>query len=151
MSELCLTTAEVKAVLKSLDINEAMGPDGISARLLRATAAEIAPSLRTGAKPQEWKEANLVSVYKKGEAECAEDYRPISRLSLVSRVLERCVLISFQDLLCEVVRACQHGFRHGKSCTSNLLEMLDHIGSMLDNGACIWTCPKRSIKATIAA
>ena len=34
----------------------------------------------------------------------------------------------------EVVRDCQHGFIRRKSCTSNLLEVLDHVGSLLDDG-----------------
>ena len=33
-----------------------------------------------------------------------------------------------------MVRDCQHGFITGKSCTSKLLEVLDHVGSLLDNG-----------------
>ena len=33
-----------------------------------------------------------------------------------------------------MVRDCQHGFIGGKSCTSNLLEVLDHVGSLLDDG-----------------
>ena len=33
-----------------------------------------------------------------------------------------------------MVRDCQHGFIRGKSCTSNLLEVLDHVGSLLDDG-----------------
>ena len=32
-----------------------------------------------------------------------------------------------------MVRDCQHGFIRGKSCTSNLLEVLDHVGSLLDD------------------
>ena len=40
----------------------------------------------------------------------------------------------FKDRLYEVVRDCQHGFIRGKSCTSNLLEVLDHVGSLLDDG-----------------
>ena len=39
-----------------------------------------------------------------------------------------------KDRLCEVVRDCQHGFIRGKSCTSNLLEVLDHVGPLLDDG-----------------
>ena len=38
-------------------------------------------------------------------------------------------------MLCKVIRSCQHGFLNGKSCTPNLLELLDHISSMLDNGS----------------
>ena len=33
-----------------------------------------------------------------------------------------------------MVRDYQHGFIRGKSCTSNLLEVLDHVGSLLDDG-----------------
>ena len=33
-----------------------------------------------------------------------------------------------------MVRDCQYGFIRGKSCTSNVLEVLDHVGSLLDNG-----------------
>ena len=143
MSDLCLITAKIQTVLVGLDVNKATGPDKISARLLKETSTEIAPSLcklfnkslRTGIVPQEWKEANVVPVFKKGEAEYVENYRPISLLSLVSKVLERCLLDSFKDQLYEIVKSCQHGFRNGKSCTSNLLEVLDYIGSMLDNGS----------------
>ena len=34
----------------------------------------------------------------------------------------------------EVVRDCRHGFIRGKSCTSNLLDVLGHMGSVLDDG-----------------
>ena len=33
-----------------------------------------------------------------------------------------------------MLRDCQHGFIRGKSCTSNLLEVLDQVSSLLDNG-----------------
>ena len=33
-----------------------------------------------------------------------------------------------------MVRDCQHGSIRGKSCTPNLLEVFDHMGSLLDNG-----------------
>ena len=33
-----------------------------------------------------------------------------------------------------MVRDCQHGLIRGKSCTSNLLEVLDNVGSLLDDG-----------------
>ena len=33
-----------------------------------------------------------------------------------------------------MVRDCQHGFIRGQSCTSNILEVLNHLGSPLDDG-----------------
>ena len=58
------------AVLSSLDVNKASGPDEIPARTLKETAHEIAPSLcdlfnkllRLGALLTEWKLANIVPV-----------------------------------------------------------------------------------------
>ena len=40
----------------------------------------------------------------------------------------------FKDKLYEVARDCQQGFIRGKSFSSNLLEVLDHEGSLLDDG-----------------
>ena len=142
MNDLCLTVDDVQTILESLDVTKATGPDAIPARLLKETAHVIAPplsklfnkSLSTGTVPLEWKEANVVPVFKKGEDDYTENYRPISLLPLVSKVLEWYVLNSFKDRLCESIKARQHGFLRGKSCTSNLLEVLHHIGAMLDKG-----------------
>ena len=86
-------------MFEALDVTKAIGPDKIPAKLLKETASVIAPSLcklfnkslSTGSFPQNWKEANVAPVFKKGEAGCTENYRPISLPSLVSKVLERCV------------------------------------------------------------
>lgn len=91
-------------------------------------------SLSTGTVPQEWKETNIVPGFKKGEAEYTENYSLISLLPPVSKVLEGCVLNRNKDRLPEVIKVCQHGFLHGKSCTSILLEVLFHIGALLDRG-----------------
>ena len=78
--------------------------------------------------------ANIVSVYKKGEKEHAENYWPMSLLSIVSNVLERCVLNNVCSQLYQVITASQHGFTRGRSCVTNLLEVTNHISSVLDVG-----------------
>ena len=78
-----------------LNVNKATGLDGIPARLLRETVDIITPSftklfnksLQLGIIPDEWKVAYVVPVYKKGRKDCVENYRPISLLPLVSKVL----------------------------------------------------------------
>ncbi len=142
MTELILRELEVEVTLKSLDNNKATGPDEIPARLLKATAPVIAPSLckllnkslRLGTVPEEWKLANVVPVHKKGDKGQTENYRPISLLSIVSKVLERRVLVSIKYHLSRIINKCQHSFLQGKSCITNLLEVLDYIGRILDNG-----------------
>ena len=141
-SDLQLTIEEVARTLLALDTTKATGPDGIPSRLLKETAWQIAPSLTQifnkslscGEIPAEWKLANIVPVHKKGEKSQVENYRPIFLLSIISKVLERCVLRNLRDHLLELINDSQHGFIPGKSCTTQLLEVLDYIGSLLDGG-----------------
>lgn len=71
-------------------------------------------------------------VHKKDEKDHVENYRPISLLCIVSKVLERCVLNCIKQRLEELIVDCQHGFRCGRSCVTNLLESQDHIGAIVD-------------------
>ena len=142
ITDVNLTVYKLQAVLEALDVTKATGSDGIPARLLKETSEVIAPSLcclfnkslNTGTLPDEWKLANVVPVHKKGTAEYTENYRPISLLPIVSKVLERCVLNNIKCHLHQLVHSSQHGFFTGRSCTTNLIEALDNIGSLLDSG-----------------
>ena len=80
----------------------------------------------------EWKLANIVSVHKKGDREHAENYRPISLLPLVSKVFERCIFNSIKYHVFRQINPCQHGFVAGRSCVTQLIEVLEHIGRVLD-------------------
>ena len=137
-----LSPCEVVAALRSLDVTKASGPDEISARLLKETAEQIAPSLtlrynqslNTGVFPDDWKLANIVPVLKKDIKEYVENYRPISLLTIISKVLERCVLVRLQDHLLQMLHQEQHGFIPGRSCVTQLVKVLNYIGSLLDSG-----------------
>ena len=48
-------------------------------------------SLALGVVPCKWKEANITPVFKRDDPTLAENYRPISLLCILSKVLERCV------------------------------------------------------------
>jgi len=105
--DLQISVTEVLAYLRQLDVNKATGPDGIPSRLLKETAEQIAPSLtklfnkslQLGVVPSDWKLANLVPIFKTGKRELVENYRPISLLPVISKVLERCVLAGLKDHL----------------------------------------------------
>ena len=77
--------------------------------------------------------ANVVPVHKKDNKEYAENYRPISLLCLVSKVMERYVFNSIKDRVYSLIDSSQHGFITGRSCVTQLVEVLDYIGSQLDN------------------
>ena len=130
------------AALRNLNPDKALGPDGIPGRILKESAQTIAPSLTLlfnkslhfAVVPHEWKLANVVPIFKKGVKDHVQNYRPISLLCVVSKLLERCVLNHIWDHLQEVINDCQHGFMPSRSCTSQLIGVLDKIGNFLDRG-----------------
>ena len=88
---------EVVALIRSLYISKATGPDGISARMLKGTVHSIVPSLtkvfnvsiKAGQFPQCWKESSIVPIPKGGYHSKPGNCRPISLLSITSKLLER--------------------------------------------------------------
>ena len=104
--------------LKQLEVDKATGSDGIPVRLLKETADQIAPfltklfikSLRVGIFPGGWKLANIVPIFNKGKRHFVENYRPISLLAVISKVLERCVLAGLRDHISHLISREQHGF-----------------------------------------
>ena len=136
LNEINFSELEVFAALRSLNPDKALGPDGIPGRILKETAQQIAPSLtllfnkslHSAVVPDEWKLANVVPVFKRGIKEHVQNYRPISLLCIVSKVLERCVLNHIWEHLQEIINDHQHGFMPGRSCTSQLVGVLDKIG-----------------------
>ena len=79
-------------------------------------------SLRLGCLPEDWKLANIGLVFKKDSKEKAESYRPISLLSIVSKVVERCLFNAIGDHVFNLISACQHGLIAERSCVTQLVE-----------------------------
>ena len=131
---------EVEALLLSIDPSKAQGPDQIPARLLKECAQEISESLcllfnksfHTGIFPQQWKLANIVPILKKCPASNVQNYRPISLLSNIGKIFERCVFNRVINHISNQLHNFQHGFLKGKSCTTHLLQVIDEIGKSLD-------------------
>ena len=142
LNELEIPLKIVLTSLKQLDINKATGSDWIPVRLLKETADQIAPSLillfnkslRLGIFPWDWKLANIVPIFKKGKRDFVENYRPISLLPLISKVLERCLLAGLRDHISHLISLEQHDFLAGRSCVTQLTSVLHYIGGHLDDG-----------------
>ncbi len=120
ISDLLCSEEEVEFLLSSVDPNKATGPDGISARMLKSTAASIAPavmaifnlSLIQGQLPMEWKVAQVIPIPKSEQLSNPTNYRPISLLSILSKLLERYVQTHLLN---------HFHFSKGKSTTGALL------------------------------
>ena len=92
-------------LLATTRVNTATGPDGLSSIMLRMTSHTIVEpltslfnhSLQSGIVPDDWKQSNVTPIFKSGDPSSTANYRPISLLSLVSKVLERIVHNAFMD------------------------------------------------------
>ena len=124
---------EVTKELKAINPSNAYGPDQIPGRLLKECTSEIAPpltrliinlSLHVGCVPKDC--ANIVPVFKKGNKEEVVNYRPISLLSLVSKIAERCVFAHFYSFIAGNIYPLQHGFVKGRSTITQLLDTASH-------------------------
>ena len=127
---------EVSQCLMNLDTLKAFGSDGIPSRLLKACRLEIAPSvcelfnhsLHTCRIPSEWKSADVTPVHKKERKELAENYKPISLLPILGKVLERCECLGLYGHTKHLISRSQHGFLRQRSCVTQLLSVLHSIG-----------------------
>ena len=108
---------------------KACGPDRLPSRILKECAAELAlsisklfnKSLSRGKLPKQWEEALSVPIHKKKDRDLVTNYRPISLLCVLSKVLERCVFNRCIDHLSDSLSNSQHGFLKGRSTTTKML------------------------------
>ena len=129
-------------LLQTLDTSKASGPDDISTRMLKETASAIAPSLTTlfnysvqnGVISDEWKCSNIVPIPKSSHKALACNYRPISLLSTVSKILEKHI---YNLVFAHVKTSCplspsQWEFLPGRSAGSALLTVTDEWHRILE-------------------
>ena len=66
--------------------------------------------------PQNWKDANIVPIFKKGSRKECGNYRGISLLSIAGKILARIILNRLDKLICtQILPETQCGFRSNRS------------------------------------
>ena len=80
-------------------------------------------SLEEGIVPIEWKEADIIPLFKKGSRNKSENYRPVSLISVICKLLERLIKYHLVDVLVKnkLINQSQHGFLKARSCLTNML------------------------------
>lgn len=88
---------EIESIIMSLRLNSSTGCDGISPSVLKSNKELLIPiithifnsCLRSGIFPNAFKKTLLHPIYKSGEKNNIANYRPISILTTLSKVLEK--------------------------------------------------------------
>ena len=138
---------QVLNYLSTMDSCKATGTDNIGPRLLKFAAPYIAGdisyicnhSINSSTFPRKWKEANVSPLHKNGPHDDVNNYRPISILPVLSKVLEKHVHDCLPAYLKEynLLHKTQSGFRSQHSCETALVHMIDTWLNAMDNGKMI--------------
>ena len=89
-------------------------------------------SMSTCALPDAWKHAFVVPIHKKGDKCKTDNYRPISLLNGVSKIMERLVFNHVYPFFYPMINSAQQGFIKNRSTTSQMLDMYSSIGKNVD-------------------
>jgi hypothetical protein len=141
LSVIVLSVDDVYNVLLNLDISKCNGPDMIPILVYKRCAEVLAPSLTllfnrsllSGIIPYEFKFANVIPVFKKGEPNLVNNYRPISILPTVEKIMERCVHNVIYGITKNDININQHGFISKRSTNTQLLEFYNNVHKTLEN------------------
>ena len=104
---LVVTPEMVANKIKAMKANKSPGVDGIPTKLLLETVEQISIplakifkwSLNEGVVPFEWKETNIIPLFKKGSRNKVENYRPVSLTSVICNLLEKLIKVHMADFL----------------------------------------------------
>ena len=83
-------------------------------------------SFEAGRIPDDWREAIVAPIFKKGSKLKAENYRPVSLTNIVGKLMERVVKNDLMEYVerNNILSNSQHGFRAGRSAQTNLIEFM---------------------------
>ena len=139
-----ITPTVVLNKLMALQSSKSPGPDGWPITIIKSVSEFISvplsilfnKSLNNGTLPPDWKCANVTPIHKKGARNLACNYRPVSLTSIFSKLMESIIKDHVLNHLStnNLLSPHQFGFIPGRSCSTQLLLLLDYLTSHLDNG-----------------
>ena len=138
-----ISISEVFEAMNSLDPNKlkAMGIDKISPKVLKYCATSLcepitylySQCLHFGYLPQEWRTHCITPIYKNGDKSIVSNYRPISLLCIVSKVLEKIIYRHTINFFSDLFNNHQFGFIPGRSSLQQLLLFVNDVITAKEN------------------
>ena len=131
ISHIRVKQTHVLGLLLDLNVSKATGSDLIPALFLKRCALSLVKPLThlfpsfvdTGIFPSQWKIADVVALHKKGSKSDVTNYRPISLLPIISKMMESVVSKYLSAHLAPMLNPRQFGFRSGHTSLDLLLNM----------------------------
>lgn len=135
---------EVLNIIQNLRSDCAIGWDNIPAKILKLCSSSLVPiithicncAINSGTFPKALKRAVVHPIYKAGAKDDVSNYRPISVLCSLSKILERILNSNLTKFLAKnnLIANNQYGFRSGISTEDAVNDFTNSLVDKLDNG-----------------
>ena len=139
-----ISVSKVQKLLRGLSSSKSTGMDGLDNFSVKLSAAHIAKPLQYIIElsrwqqkfSSAWKKSKIIPLHKKNDPLDKQNYRPVSLLSPLSKVLEKTV---YEELYCyfsnnRIFHPSLHGYRKGRSTQTALLQLYDKFVRAAGNG-----------------
>ena len=147
MSEIDITQDLVRKKIDMIDTSKSTGPDGVPALLIKNAADTFTPiltkiyrlSYESGKVPAGMKIAHIKPLFKSGEKNSPNNYRPVSITSVLSKILESILKDHFETHIqsFDIMHTSQHGFCRGRSTSSNMLKFWNEVTDIVDKSGSV--------------
>ena len=129
--DVCPSISEVEDATGMLCDGKSPGPDGIhpeivkrgGSRLVEVLHDIITEAWKKSEVPQDWKDAQLITIFKKGDRKVCSNYRGISLLSIPGTVFARVLLNRLSSIAEDLLPEAQCGFRAGRGTTDMIFSL----------------------------
>lgn len=135
---------EIEKTIKSLNNTNSVGYDNIATKIIKSVASEISPilsyiinlSLEKGCFPSRLKLSVIKPIYKKGDRNNIENYRPIALIPIFSKIFEKIMHSRLTHFFNKHKIICteQNGFQKKKSTDTALFNTVNNIVKNIDSG-----------------
>lgn len=142
MEEIIINPSGIVKLIDSLKLSSSSGLDNINSKILKNTkhvsslilALLFTQSLSTGDIPTDWRLGKVIPIRKGGDCRLPSNYRPISLTSVCCKLLEHIIYSHISKFLDHhnFFSECQHGFRSGYSCETQLAFFTHDLHMNLD-------------------
>lgn len=134
---------EVSNIIRQMKTKSAAGHDGIGPKVLKTLSHKLVPLLvhliavifATGIYPRTFKQAVVTPIFKSGSRKNVDNYRPISVLPLLNKIVEKALhrrlLVYVSDHL-NLIYDHQFGFRPKSGTENATIEMTNLITKAID-------------------
>ena len=139
---------DVTEKLTKLKVDKSPGPDGMHPHVLHRLRKELVTTLTTlfqllaasGTLPEQWKTTHFSALHKKQSRQNPSNYRPVSLTCVVCKIMESIIRDKIMTYMTDnhaMFSKAQHGFRPGRSCVTQLLEVIESWTRILGAGGVV--------------